>query len=109
MFSKIDLKSRYHKLKIKEEDIPKITFRTKYGHYEFLLMSFGLTNTPVAFMDIMNRVFKDYLKYLCLHSQSRERHVEHLKTILSILREKKLCAKFKKCEFWLEKVTFLVM
>jgi Retroviral aspartyl protease/RNase H-like domain found in reverse transcriptase/Reverse transcriptase (RNA-dependent DNA polymerase)/Integrase zinc binding domain/Retrotransposon gag protein/Zinc knuckle len=114
-FSKIDLKSGYHQLKIKEEDIPKSAFRTRYGHYEFLVMPFGLTNAPAAFMDMMNRVFKEYLdKFvvvfiddILVYSKSREEHEQHLRLILQKLREHKLYAKWKKCEFWTEKVVFL--
>ena len=102
-------------MKIKEEDIPKTAFRTRYGHYEFLVMPFGLTNAPAAFMDMMNRVFKDFLDTfvivfiddILIYSRSREEHMEHLRIVLRILKEKKLYAKFKKSEFWLEKVIFL--
>ena len=115
MFSKIDLRSRYHQPRIRGEDIPKTTFRTRYGHYEFLVMPFGLTNALVAFMDLMNRVFKELLDKLIIafindiliYSRSREEHREHLKIILQMLKEKQLYAKFKKCEFWLKKVSFL--
>lgn len=86
VFSKIDLQSRYHQLKIKESDVPKIAFRTRYGHYEFLVMPFGLINTPVAFMDMMNRVFAQYLdKFIIvfiddilIYSKTQEKHEEHL-------------------------------
>ncbi|OMO80899.1 reverse transcriptase [Corchorus capsularis] len=115
VFSKIDLRSGYHQLKIKAEDVPKSAFRTRFGHYEFLVMPFGLTNAPAAFMDLMNRVFKDYLdKFvvvfiddILVSSKSMEEHGEHLWLVLQILREKKLYAKFKKCEFWLDSVAFL--
>ena len=115
VFSKIDLRSGYHQLKIKEEDIQKTAFRTRYGHYEFLVMPFGLTNAPAAFMDLMNRVFKDYLDRcvivfiddILIYSHSLEEHAEHLRIVLNILKQKQLYAKFKKCEFWLEKVAFL--
>ncbi|OMO55593.1 reverse transcriptase [Corchorus capsularis] len=115
VFSKIDLRSGYHQLKIKVEDVPKPAFRTRYGHYEFLVMPFGLTNAPAAFMDLMNRVVKDYLdKFvvvfiddILVYSKSMEEHGEHLRLVLQILREKKLYAKFKKCEFWLDSVAFL--
>ena len=115
VFSKIDLRSGYHQLKIKEEDIQKTAFRTRYGYYEFLVMPFGLTNAPAAFMDLMNRVFKDYLDQfvivfiddILVYSHSMIEHAEHLRIVLNLLKEKKLYAKFKKCEFWLEKFTFL--
>ncbi|KAL5580555.1 hypothetical protein UlMin_012997 [Ulmus minor] len=95
VFSKIDLRSGYHQLKIKEPDVPKSAFRTRYGHYEFLVMSFGLTNAPAAFMDLMNRVFKAYLdKFvivfiddILVYSRSREEHAEQLRTVLSTLSE----------------------
>ena len=101
-FSKIDLRSGYHQLKIKPEDIPKTAFRTRYGHYEFLVMSFGLTNAPAAFMDLMNRVFKKYLdKFvivfiddILIYSRTEKDHAEHLRIALEILRKEKLYAKF---------------
>ena len=115
VFSKIDLRSGYHQLKIREEDVPKTAFRTRYGHHEFLVMPFGLTNAPAAFMDLMNRVFEDYLdKFvivfiddILIYSRSREEHAQHLRSVLQRLQSKKLYAKFKKCEFWLDKVVFL--
>ncbi|KAL5570682.1 hypothetical protein UlMin_020279 [Ulmus minor] len=115
IFSKIDLRSGYHQLKIKEEDVPKSAFRTRYGHYEFLVMPFGLTNAPAAFMDLMNRVFKDFLdKFvivfiddILIYSKTKEEHEEHLRITLRTLEEHKLYAKFSKCEFWLDKVHFL--
>ena len=115
IFSKIDLRLGYHQLKIKEEDRPKSAFRTRYGHYEFVVMPFGLTNAPAAFMDLMNRVFHDYLdKFvvvfiddILVYSKTTAKHEEHLKAVLQRLREKKLYAKFKKCEFWLESISFL--
>ena len=115
IFCKIDLRSGYHQLKIKKEDVPKTAFKTRYQNYEFLVMPFGLTNALAAFMDLMNRVFKNFLGSfviifiddILIYSRSREEHVDHLRIVLGILREKKLYAKFKKCEFWLEKVAFL--
>ncbi|KAL8133741.1 hypothetical protein AgCh_008979 [Apium graveolens] len=114
-FSKIDLRSGYHQLKIKPEDIPKTAFRTRYGHYEFLVMSFGLTNALAAFMDLMNRVYKEYLdKFfivfiddILIYSKNPEDHAVHLQIALQKLREKQLYAKFSKCEFWMTEVQFL--
>ena len=90
-------------------------FRTRYGHYEFLVISFGLTNAPAAFMSLMNGIFKPYLDLfvivfiddILVYSKSRKEHEDHLRIVLEILREKKLYAKFSKCEFWLDSVSFL--
>ncbi|KAK5775521.1 hypothetical protein PVK06_043419 [Gossypium arboreum] len=115
VFSKIDLRSGYYQLRVKESDVPKTAFRTRYGHYEFLVMPFGLTNAPAIFMDLMNRIFRPYLdKFvvvfiddILIYSRDESEHAEHLRTILQILREKKLFAKFSKSEFWLREVGFL--
>jgi len=114
-FSKIDLRSGYHQLKVQEEDIPKTAFRTRYGHYEFTVMSFGLTNAPAAFMDMMNRICKPYLdKFvivfiddILIYSKSSDEHAMHLHELLTLLRKEKLYAKFSKYEFWLQQVQFL--
>ena len=114
-FSKIDLRSGYHQLKIRREDIPKTAFRTRYGHYEFLVLPFGLTNAPAAFMDLMNRVFKPYLDEfvvvfiddILIYSKSHVEHGEHLRIVLQTLRTHQLYAKLSKCEFWLNSVSFL--
>ena len=115
LFSKIDLRSGYHQLKVRREDVPKTAFKTRYGHYEFLVMPFGLTNAPAAFMDLMNRVFGPYLdKFvivfiddILVYSSSKEEHAEHLRIVLQTLREHQLYAKFSKCQFWLDRVAFL--
>ncbi|KAL5825390.1 hypothetical protein ACOSQ3_021453 [Xanthoceras sorbifolium] len=115
VFSKIDLMSGYHQLKIREEDVPKTAFRTWYGHYEFLVMPFGLTNAPAAFMDFMNKIFRSYLDQfvivfindILVYSGSEEEHVEHPKIVLKTLREHQLYVKLSKCQFWLDRVTFL--
>jgi hypothetical protein len=115
VFSKIDLRSGYHQLRIRPSDIPKTTFITKYGLYEFTVMSFGLTNAPAFFMNLMNSVFMDYLdKFvmvfiddILIYSQSEEENVDHLKMVLQRLREHQLYAKLSKCEFWINEVMFL--
>nr|GEU50756.1 putative reverse transcriptase domain-containing protein [Tanacetum cinerariifolium] len=115
VYSKIDLRFDYHKLQIREEDIPITAFRTRYGHFEFQVMPFGLTNMLAVFMDLMNRVCKPYLdKFvivfiddILIYSKNKEDHEEHLMTILKLLKNEKLYAKFSKCDFWLESVHFL--
>ncbi|GJR26489.1 putative reverse transcriptase domain-containing protein [Tanacetum coccineum] len=115
VYSKIDLRSGYHQLRVREEDIPKTAFRTRYGHYEFQVMPFGLTNAPAVFMDLMNRVCKPYLdKFvivfiddILIYSKDKKEHEEHLKAILELLKKEELYAKFSKCEFWIPKVQFL--
>ena len=114
-FSKIDLRSGYHQLRIKRGDELKAAFRMRYGHYEFLVMSFGLTNASAAFMDLMNRVFRPFLDRfvivfvddILVYSRSVEEHAMHLRLVLQTLREHQLYAKFSKCEFWLDQVAFL--
>ena len=117
VFYKIDLRSGYHQLKIKEINISKTGFRTRYGNYEFLVMLFGLINALAAFMDLMNRVFHPYLDQfvivfiddILVYSKNVEEHVVHLRIVLQTLRDKQLYAKFSKCEFWLNEVCFLGM
>ncbi|KAL0546695.1 hypothetical protein IC582_016607 [Cucumis melo] len=115
VFSKIDLRSGYHQLRIKDGDVPKTAFRSRYGHYEFIVMSFGLTNAPAVFMDLMNRVFRVFLDTfvivfiddILIYSKTEAEHEEHLRIVLQTLRDNKLYAKFSKCEFWLKQVSFL--
>jgi hypothetical protein len=115
IFSKIDLRSKYHQLKIRESDIPKTAFRTRYGLYEYIVMSFGLTNALAYFMYLMNKVFMEYLdKFIIvfiddilIFSKMMEEHEEHLRLVLEKLRSNQLYAKFSKCEFWLTEVAFL--
>jgi hypothetical protein len=115
LFSKIDLRSGYHQLKIQTEDIPKTTFTTRYGLYEFLVMSFGLTNAPAYFMNLMNKVFMEYLDQfvvvfiddILVYSQDEETHEDHLRLVLQKLRDNQLYAKFSMCDFWLKEVAFL--
>jgi hypothetical protein len=114
-FSKVDLRSGYHQLKIRESDIPKTAFVTRYGQYEFTVMSFRLTNAPTYFMNLMNKVFMEeldkfvlvFIDDILVYSKSVEEHKQHLRVMLRKLRAHKLYAKFSKCEFWLEKISFL--
>jgi hypothetical protein len=115
VFSKIDLRTGYHQLKIRETDIPKTAFTTRYGLFEYTVMSFGLTNAPAYFMNLMNKIFMEYLdKFvvvflddILIYSKTEEEHAEHLRLVLETLREHQLYAKLSKCEFWLSEVAFL--
>ena len=115
VFSKIDLRSGYYQLRVKEVDVPKTAFRTRYGHYEFFVMPYGFTNAPAAFMDLMNRVFHPYLDQfvvvfiddILVYSKDAQEHEHHLRIVLQILRENQLFAKLSKCDFWLKEVSFL--
>ncbi|WVZ70510.1 hypothetical protein U9M48_019171, partial [Paspalum notatum var. saurae] len=115
VFSKIDLRSGYHQMKIRPSDIPKTAFITRFGLYEYTVMSFGLTNAPAYFMNLMNKVFMEYLdKFvvvfiddILIYSKTEEEHEEHLRLVLQKLREHRLYAKLSKCEFWIDQVPFL--
>ncbi|GJU00103.1 putative reverse transcriptase domain-containing protein [Tanacetum coccineum] len=115
VYSKIDLRLGYHQLRVRDEDNPKTAFRTRYGHYEFQVMPFCLTNAPAVFMDLMNRVCKPYFdKFvivffddILIYSRKKEEHVNHLRIILELLKKEKLYAKFSKCDFWISIVQFL--
>ncbi|GKB67671.1 putative reverse transcriptase domain-containing protein, partial [Tanacetum coccineum] len=114
-FSKIDIRSGYHQLRVHEDDILKTAFRMRYKHFEFTVMNFGLTNAPAVFMDLMNWVCKPYLdkfvivfiEDILIYSKSKEEHEVHLRLVLELLENEKLYAKFSKCEFWLQEVHFL--
>jgi len=115
VFSKIDLRSGYHQILVKLEDVQKTTFRSRYGHYEYVVMPFGVTNAPAIFMDYMNRIFQPYLDQfvvvfiddILIYFESREEHANHLRVVLEVLREHKLYGKLSKCEFLLDEVQFL--
>jgi hypothetical protein len=115
MFSKIDLRSGYHQVRIKDEDIHKTSFRTRYGHYEFVVVPFGLTNAPTTFMCLMNNVLNKYLdKFvpvfiddILIYSKTKEEHEEHLRLVLQVLREHQLYAKYNKCDFFQRQIQYL--
>ena len=115
VYSKIDLRMGYHQLRVRETDIPKTTVRTRYGHFEFTVMPFRLTNAPLAFIDLMHRVFQPYLDQfvvvfvvdILIYSQSEWEHEYHLRIVLQLLRDHQLYDKFSKREFWLTEVRFL--
>jgi len=112
VFSKIDLRSRYHQILVKADDVQKTTFRSRYGHYEYVVMPFGVTNAPAVFMDYMNRIFRPFLdKFIVvfiddilIYSRTQEEHTKHLRLVLGVLREKQLYAKLSKCEFWMDEI-----
>jgi hypothetical protein len=114
-FSKIDLRNGYHQVRIADEDIHKTAFRTRYGHFEFLVLPFGLTNAPATFMHLMQQVFRPYLDEfvivflddILIYSKTAEEHQQHLTKVLQVLRENQLYAKRSKCEFWKQEISFL--
>ena len=115
MFSKIDLRSGYHQVRVRDDNIQKTAFKTNYGHYEFVVMPFGLTNAPAVFMDLMNKVLREYLDRfiivfidnILVYSPNVEEHIEHLMLVLQRLKKEQLYTKFSKCEFWLTHIGFL--
>ena len=114
VFSKIDLRSGYHQLQIKDEDIHKTAFKTRYEHYEFTVLLFGLTNAPTTFMNLINSIFQDcldkfvlvFIEDILIYSKNEE-HQRHLEMILQRLREKKLYGKLSKCAFYQKKIQYL--
>ncbi|XP_019256472.1 PREDICTED: uncharacterized protein LOC109234886 [Nicotiana attenuata] len=114
-FLKIDLRSGYHQLRIKGQGVPKTAFQTRYGYYEFLIMSFSLTNAPTTFTDMMNRLLKTFLDIfvimfiddILVYLRSEEEHIDHLQKVLCTLRDHKLYTMFSKYEFWPNSMTFL--
>jgi hypothetical protein len=115
VFSKTDLRSDYHQIMIRASDIPKTAFSTIYGPYEFLVMSFGLTNAPAYFMYLMNSVFMPeldkfivvFIDDILVYSKNEEEHADYLHVVLQRLREHRLYVKLSKCDFWLKEIKFL--
>ena len=114
VYFKIDLRTGYHRLRVRDMDIHKTAFRTRYGHFEFTVMPFRLTNALAAFMYLMHRVFQPYLDQfvvvvvddILIYSQPEREHEYHLRIVLQLLRDHQWYAKFSKCEFWLTEVRF---
>ncbi|GKD47822.1 putative reverse transcriptase domain-containing protein [Tanacetum coccineum] len=114
VYSKIDLRSGYHQLRVRDEDIPKTAFKTRYRHYEFQVMPFGLTNVPAVFMDLMNHVCKPcldkfvilFIDDILIYSRNKEEYADHLRIILELFKNEELYAKFSKCDFWISIVQF---
>ena len=115
VYSKINLHTGYHQMRVRETNIPKTEFRTQYGHFEFTVMPFGLMNAPTTFMDVMHKVFQPYLDQfivvfvddILIYFKSEEDYKGHLRIVPQTLREHQLYVKFSKCEFWLTEVRFL--
>ena len=115
VYSKIDLHTGHQQLRVRDTDIPKTAFRTRYGHFEFTVMPFGLTNVPTAFMDLMHRAFQPYLDQfvvvfmdnILIYSQTEWEHEYHLRIVLQLLRDHQLYGKYSKCEFCLTEGRFL--
>ena len=115
VFSKINLWSGYHQILVKDDDVQKTAFKSRYGHYEYVVVPFGVTNAPAVFMDYMNRIFRHFLdkfvvvfiEDILIYSRTQEEHAEHLRLVLGVLREKQLYAKLSKCKFWMGEVQFL--
>ncbi|KAJ9554440.1 hypothetical protein OSB04_018485 [Centaurea solstitialis] len=114
-FLKINLRSGYHQVKVREEDVQNTAFKMRYGHFEFVVMPFGLTNASAVFMDLMNRVYRPmldksvivFIDDILIYSKTKEEHVVHLTEVLEKLRREQLYTKFSKCDFWLQEVQFL--
>jgi hypothetical protein len=115
VFSKIDIRTGYHQIKIRANDIPKTAFSTRYGLYEYLVMSFGLTNAPAYFMYLMNSVFMPeldkfvvvFIDDILVYSKNEDEETRHLHIVLQRLRDHRLYNKFSKCDFWLREIKFL--
>jgi hypothetical protein len=114
-FTKIDLRTGYHQIRVSEEDVSKTAFRTRYGHYEFRVLPFGLTDAPATFQQLMNDIFRDqlgdfvvvFLDDIMVYSNTFDDHVRHVRIVLDKLREYRLFAKLSKCDFFQKEITYL--